>query len=200
MTLLRRDLLGHAGLLLALGACANGPAAPPPRYYRMRLEPPAGAAPPADATAGESEHWQLVGGVKLPEHLDREPLWMPIGDSGLQPLDGHRWAEPLRDAVPRLLRHDLEALRGPGTVWAGVPPGGPAARQLRVELQWLEPAVDQRSVRLAARWSLTRTGAPPQVHDTRLDAPSHSPEPDALVSAHRLALWRLAERIVQVAR
>lgn len=199
MTLLRRDLLGHAGLLLALGACANGPAAPPPRYYRLHIEPPV-PAPPRPAPAGEpAERWQLVGGVKLPEHLDREPLWIPFGASGLQPLEGHRWAEPLRDAVPRLLRHDLEALRGPGTVWAGSPPGGPAPRQLRVELLLLEPAGDRRGVRLAARWSLTRSAAPAQAHEAQLQAPSTSDEPDALVMAHRMVLWRLAERIVQTA-
>lgn len=199
MTLLRRDLLGHAGLLLALGGCASGPADPPPRYYRLRIDLPTAPPPrPASMTA-DAETWQLVGGVKLPEHLDREPLWMPFGASGLQPLEGHRWAEPLRDAVPRLLRHDLEALRGPGTVWGGSPPGGPAARQLRVELLQLEPRDDRRSVQLAARWSLTRIGTPARVEEARLEAPSPSTEPDALVAAHRLVLWRLAERIVQAA-
>lgn len=199
MTLLRRDLLGHAGLLLALGGCANGPPAPPPRYYRLRIDLPVAAPPRPAATTALAETWQLVGGVKLPEHLDREPLWMPFGASGLQPLEGHRWAEPLRDAVTRLLRHDLEALRGPGTVWAGSPPGGPAGRQLRVELLQLEPRDDRRSVLLAARWSLTRTGAPVQVQEARLESPSPSTEPDALVAAHRLAIWQLAERIVQTA-
>lgn len=193
MTLLRRDLLGHAGLMLALGGCANGPAAPPPRYYRLRIEPP--VPPPRAAPA--TEPWQLVGGVKLPEHLDREPLWLPFGDSGLQPLEGHRWAEPLRDAVPRLLRHDLELLRGPGSTGQ---PGGPPPRQLRVELLMLEPAVDRRSVLLLARWSLTRPGAPAQVEQARLQAPSTAPDADALVAAHRLVLWRLAELIAERAK
>jgi uncharacterized lipoprotein YmbA len=199
MTLLRRDLLGHAGLMLALAGCANGPAEPPPRYYRLRIEPPepAPARPAAPATP-----WQLVGRIKLPEHLDREPMWLPFGASGLQPLEGHRWAEPLRDAVPRLLRHDLELLRGPGSMAAdGTPgPGAVPMPQLRVEVLMLEPAADRRSVQLLARWSLTRPGATALAQQARVQASSAAPEPDALVAAHRLALWRLAEHIAQAGR
>ena len=33
-----------------------------------------------------------------------------------------------------------------------------------------------------------------------LEAPSSGPEPDALVAAHRLALWRLAEQIADAVR
>jgi uncharacterized protein len=206
MTLPRRDLIGHAGLLvgltLGLGGCANGPPAPPPRYYRLPLQPPVSAAQPAQpagvAPAGVSAPWQIVGGVKLPELLDREPLWLPVGNSGLQALEGHRWAEPLRDALPRVLRQDLETLRGPGTVWVGTPPpGGPAPRQLRVELLALEVTPDRRGVFIAARWSLTQADAAALVDEVRLTSPATAPEADALVVAHRLALWRLAEHIVR---
>lgn len=207
MTLPRRDLIGHAGLLvgltLALGGCATGPPAPPPRYYRLPLQAPLPPSPPPArpaAAAATVEPWQLVGGVKLPELLDREPIWLPVGASGLQALEGHRWAEPLRDALPRLLRSDLEGLRGPGSVWLGTPPpGGPAARQLRVELLALEVTPDRRGVALAARWSLTRAGAPAFVDEWHVTAAATAPQPDALVVAHRLALWRLAERIAQAA-
>jgi uncharacterized lipoprotein YmbA len=61
----------------------------------------------------------------------------------------------------------------------------------------LEPADDRRSARAAARWSLTRAGAPAQVEQVQLQAPAAAPEADALVAAHRLALWRLAEHIAQ---
>jgi uncharacterized protein len=129
-------------------------------------------------------------------------MWLPFGASGLQPLEGHRWAEPLRDAVPRLLRHDLELLRGPGSVVAdGMPAKGAAPMpQLRVEVLMLEPATDRRSVQLLARWSLSRPGSSALVEQARVQAPSDAPEPDALVAAHRLALWRLAEHIARAGR
>jgi uncharacterized lipoprotein YmbA len=73
-------------------------------------------------------------------------------------------------------------------------------RQLRLELQALEATPDRRAVRLRARWTLVDpTGqTPPVADEAELSAPSNGPEPDALVKAHRLALWRLAERIAGV--
>ncbi|MCK7494324.1 MAG: PqiC family protein [Comamonadaceae bacterium] len=53
--------------------------------------------------------------VTLPEYLERDAIVVASG-ARLETLDGERWAEPLRDALPRLLRADLEALRGPGSV------------------------------------------------------------------------------------
>jgi hypothetical protein len=35
---------------------------------------------------------------------------------------------------------------------------------------------------------------------TRIDAPAAGTEPDALVAAHRLALWRLAEQLAVALR
>jgi hypothetical protein len=123
---------------------------------------------------------------------------VPRGQAGLQALDGHRWAEPLRDAVPRLLRQDLAALLGEARVWTAPLPAGVApTRQLRVELLALQATADRGAVSLQARWSLADPAgaAPPWVEAAQFEVPSAGPEPDALVAAHRLALWRLAERI-----
>ena len=56
--------------------------------------------------------------MRLPEVLERDALLMPQGQAGLEALQGHRWAEPLRDAVPRLLRQDLATLLGEARVWS----------------------------------------------------------------------------------
>ena len=48
------------------------------------------------------------------------------GAASLQPLGAARWAEPLRDAVPRLLRQDLATLLGPAQVWSAPPATGAA--------------------------------------------------------------------------
>lgn len=192
-----------AGALLAaaltmLSACSTGPASPPPRYYRLPITPPVSVT--TTALAPGAPVWQITGAVKLPEHLDREPMWLPYGVSGLQPLEGHRWAEPLRDGVPRVLRHDLELLRGPGSLGPTGGPKAPPARQLRIEVLAFEPTEDRMHVRIVARWSLVDPGGATVVDQATLEVASAASEPDALVQAHRLALWRLAERIVRGAR
>lgn len=185
-----------AGLVLA--ACGSSPTAPL-RYYQLRLDPPPGEVVPARPAAGvEVDVWQIVSPIRLPDYLDRDTLWQAVGGNALQPLDGHRWAEPLRTAVPRVLAHDLGALRGADRVWSGsVPAGVPAARQLRVEVLEYGPGPDGRAVRLRARWTISDPGGvlPARTAEAQVEAPSAGASPETLVEAHRLALWRLAQRI-----
>ncbi|WP_166652156.1 PqiC family protein [Roseateles toxinivorans] len=178
-------------LLLLVNACSSSP---PVQLYQLRADPP---GPALQITAGAGERWAL-GAVQLPEYLDRDALLRPSGQAGLTALTGHRWAEPLRDAVPRLLQQDLARLRGADQVWrAPVPPGVVVGRQLRVEIQQLEARADGLGVVLAARWMLIDPSgkSPAQVFDGRIEVPSAEATPDALVSAHRAALWQLAQDI-----
>ena len=181
--------------VVALAAC--GTPAPPPQLYQLRSAAPQSVAPAPGASIAVAESWQLAP-LRLPEYLDRDAIVVPTGQSGLQPLQNHRWAEPLRDAVPRVLRQDLGALRGEGSIWAApLPAGAVVARLLRVEVLAFEATADRAAVRLDAQWSLVDAAgaAPPQIGSARIEVPSVGSEPDALVAAHRLALWRLAERI-----
>jgi hypothetical protein len=83
-------------------------------------------------------------------------------------------------------------------VWtAPLPPGVVVQRQLRVELLALEAAADRASVSLRARWSVADTAGqdPPRAELASISAASAGTDADSLAAAHRLALWRLAERI-----
>jgi uncharacterized protein len=180
-----------------LTACAGS--SPPPQLYQLRAAAPVSAAPAVASTG----MWQLVLPVRLPEYLDRDALLVPQGQAGLQALAGHRWAEPLRDSVPRLLRQDLATLLGESRVWsAPVPAGVAVTRQLRVEILALEATAERNAVMLQARWTVadSNTGAAPLVDTVQLTVPSAAADVDSLVVAHRLALWRLAEKIVATRR
>lgn len=185
-----RAALAVAVLLLA--GCGSAP--PPDRLLRLPLA--AAAATPSAAPSPAAEPWLLVLPVAVPSYLDTSALLVPDPGAGLAPLPGVRWAEPLRDAVPRLLRHDLAQLRGDAGPWtAPLPPGLTAAR-LRVELLAFEAEADGAAVRLAARWSLARAdGSALQAARAELRVPVAGAGPDALVLAHRQALRQLAERI-----
>lgn len=187
---------GAACAAAMLAACGTPP--PPPRLVHLASAPPPGVSAPSVPTP--RGRWQLVLPVRVPDYLDRDALLVPQGQAGLVPLAPWRWAEPLADSVSRVLRADLARQLGEGTLWTSPLPAGVAVqRQLRVELLAFEASADRRTVVLEARWSLVDpTGAAAPMARTaqiRSDVPG-TPDGDAIAAAHRLALWRLAERIV----
>ena len=182
-----------ASLATLFAGCASNNA-PPPALYQFRSEPPAAVVPVAS-----TQVLQLQS-VTLPEVLDRDALLVAQGQSGVQALPGHRWAEPVRDAVPRLLRQDLALLLGDARVWAAsVPAGVVVTRQLRVEVLMLQTAADRNGAQLLARWTLSDPlgRRPPRVQVTQLSVPAGSSTPEAWVAAQRLALWQLAEQMAK---
>lgn len=182
--------------LLALAACGSSP---PVQLYRLPSAPLGSSATAPSAAA--SGVW-LVSSVRLPDYLDRDALLWPSGSTGLRALPGQRWAEPLRDAVPRVLRADLARLRGTDKVWASPLPTGLRAQQvLRVEVQAFEVSADGSELLLTARWWLTDPDgkAPALVRQFEQRRPLQDATPDTVVAAHREALWALAQDIARTA-
>ncbi len=184
-----------------LSACATP--GPPPQLYQLRTAAP-GAVAARPASAGLPLVVQLLLPVSLPEVLERDAIVLSQGRFGVQALNGHRWAEPLRDAVPRLLRHDLALWLGHAQVWAApLPAGVLAQRQLRVDVLSFQADESRRQVQLLARWTLSDpTGVKPVLTGLLdISAPVQGAEVDAIVAAHRLALWQLAQALaIQVGR
>ena len=225
VSLWRRLRMSRAAPAFVFAAAVAGCAAPlaPVSWIRLPVDPPGqssssspqdagqtalpihrGAAPSPSPLPGHAAQpaWLLRSPVALPGYLDRDAVLVPQGAAGLRPLDGLRWAEPLRDAVPRLLRRDLERRLGAAVWLAPVPPGGSFGPQLAVELLAFDVLPDQRGVSVRARWTLAdaRGAAPPRVFEDAFVTAAEQPGPDGLAAAHRLALWRLAGRIVDSAR
>ncbi len=192
------------GVTTWLAGCAAS--APPAQWLRLPADAGTSPMPPPDPSTA-AQVWQLVGAVALPGHLDRDAVLVPsgnvgnAGNAGLQPLPGVRWAEPLRDAVPRLLRGDLARALGSPLWLAPLPPGVRPTRQLRVELLALDVGSDGRSVVLQARWSVAdASGASaPRLGEAALQVPAGGSDGAALAAAHRQALQQLAQRIAAAA-
>ncbi|MGV3728491.1 PqiC family protein [Hydrogenophaga sp.] len=189
--------MGVGPALMVMG-CA-GTAAPPTRWYELRAEPP---EPRPVPKPGDGAVWEVSGQVRLPGALDRDTLVVSTGAASLVPLAGHRWAEPLRDSVPRRLVSDLALLRGERLVWRAPSPAGVnVTRQLRVEIDSLLADSARQLLRLQARWSLTDVQGgttPPVLGQADMDVPLANASPDALAAGHRMAVWRLAQRIAGV--
>lgn len=197
-----RSARGSLAMAAVLAALLAGCASPLPPVTWLRLPAEAPGSDESPAAPVTREVWQLMAPVGLPGHLDRDALLVGSGGASLQPLGGVRWAEPLRDVVPRLLRQDLTRAWG-APVWAApLPPGVRPTRQLRVEFSALDVTADGRGVQLRARWSLADAlgATPPQVGEAAFVTAASGPDADALATAHRRALQQLAQRIVAAAR
>ncbi len=178
---------------MALGGCASQ--VPAVRTFLLKTESPVAASGVVPTGAAV---WQLVSPVRVPEYLDTDALWLPVGQNGLQPAPNARWAELLSASVPRVLVQDLATLRGPASLWSGPLPQGVVVKgQLRLALLTLDVVDAGRAVSLKARWTTMALTAltPPQVHGVNLRVDSPGTDADSLVGAHRLALWRMAQAV-----
>jgi len=81
---------------LACGAVLLGCASPQERLYTL-----SGPQPPA--TVAPATLHVLVGPVTIPEALDRPQLVVRRSSVRLVALEQERWAEPLREGIPRVL-------------------------------------------------------------------------------------------------
>lgn len=193
------DVLAVLAVLGLIAAC--GSPAPAARLVQLRAASPglpASAGTVADSLATTA--WQLVLPLRLPDYLDRDAILVPQGQAGLVPISGYRWAEPLREAVPRLVRADLATLLGESRVWSSpLPPGVTVQRQLRVEMLAFESNQQRSAVLLNARWSIVDPSGktPPRADSAQISVAVAAADVDSLVAAHRLALWQMAQRIVR---
>lgn len=196
---------------LALAACASR--LPEPTLHvldRVRLPEREATVATGRSTAAPAAVWLLAGPIRLPDYLDRQGLLLPEA-GGVAESSRHEWAEPLTRSVPRLLEQDLHAQLGArgAVLWrAPLPTGLQPQAQLRIDSLRLDVDDDGRAVSLQARWSTWRSQAPApaarsQFLALRVDAvPSGGAgaapvaSVDALVVAHRRALWQLADAIV----
>jgi uncharacterized lipoprotein YmbA len=158
------------------------------------------------ALAGkDGRAWVLASQVTLPELLDRDELLVAEGSASLRPWPEARWAEPLRDALPRVLAEDLWRLRQPYPVTLGAKgqlDSGMESLRLIVQVdEWLaRPDGAGLMLALRARWRWAPLHAPagtalPAAGTAELALPCAA-QADALADAYRRSVTLLAARIV----
>jgi uncharacterized protein len=156
-------------------------------------EPPATPPATSPSPSPSPSAWALAPRIALPDYLDEAALLTAEGAASLRRWPATRWAEPLRDALPRLLAADLRRLG----VAEPAAAAGPRPRQLQLSIDELlaMPGAgglqQQLQLRLVARW---RWSAPERSGQAVIVLPCE-PRPDAIAHAHRLALWALAQRL-----
>ncbi len=101
---LRRGLLFFAVAAVGLGGCLGGTSAPTKFYTLAPVASRAAESNPASAglTLG-------IGPVTLPGYLDRPQIVTRKGPDEIELAEFNRWAEPLKDSVPRILGENMAA-------------------------------------------------------------------------------------------
>ena len=181
-----------AALLLLAAGCGSTPRE---SFYMLEAPP---APPPASLTSSLSVY---VGPVVVPEAVDRTPMVIRTSPNQVDVEDFHRWAEPLKTAIPRVLAEDL--MRELGTPRVGASRAAsllPTDYRVAIEVQRFESSLTDGAT-LDALWTITSArGGTPRTGRTlaheAVDSPSHA----AVAAAHSRALATLAKDIAAAMR
>jgi uncharacterized lipoprotein YmbA len=148
MTTLRLPLMTALAVLALLSGCSSGPAT---RFYTL--------APVAakDAAAQAARPVTLViTDLRLPPYLDRPQIVTRGSDNRLRISEHQQWGGNLRDEMTRVLAENLgRQLPGDRVLAAPTHMALQPDYRIEVDVQRFEREADG-SVRLAARWWLTR--------------------------------------------
>lgn len=181
-------------LVLSLGGCGS-----PPKTTFYTLGPSSYGTPVVTAPV-TSPISIAVGPVTLPDLVDRPQLVVRSAENEVALLDQHRWAEPLKREIPRVLAGHLSRLLG--TPRISVYPtgaGSSAGVRVRVDIQRFD-SVPGKEVMLEAYWSIAPPGGEAQLGRSMLRVPVGEPGYGALVAAHGMALERLSEELAHQIR
>lgn len=176
------------GIVVCLAGCASSPAE---RFYALAPESPASAefAPVVPPIVS-------VGPVTLPEAVDRPQIVVRINANQMAVVESHRWVEPLKDAIPRVIAGNLNRLMGGGAaVTSRQDAAQDAAMRVTVDVQRFESTLGD-SIDLEAVWSVrSASGGQARAGRARFREPCASGSYEALAAAHSQALTKLSQEI-----
>ncbi len=92
-------------VILVLGACASSPV--DEHYYSLVLATDSLDAPVNDTAAAAH---LIVGPVRLPAYLNTRGLKIEVGANQIRTANHHFWAEPMEEAISKVLVLDIARL------------------------------------------------------------------------------------------
>jgi uncharacterized lipoprotein YmbA len=181
-----------AGLAALAAACGS---APKLNYYTL-------TAPPAPAPASLSSPLSVfVGPVSVPEGVDRPQMVLRAGPNEVAIDDFHRWAEPLKGAIPRVLADSLMRELGTQRV-ATTRQSASLAFDYRVavDVQRFDSSFDEGAA-IDALWTIhSAKGGEPRTGRTVAREKAPTRDAQGVAAAHSRALEMLARDIAAAIR
>ena len=182
-------------VVTVLAGCSS----PMASFYTLSV----GAAPETAAPApAESKSSIAVGLVTVPAIVDRPQLVVRVGANQVAVLEQHRWAEPLKSEIPRVIADNLAKLLGTTQVSAYPQSAGDNAEyQVQVDIQRFESTLGGTVV-IEALWSVRRfpDGQPKTGRSLVQESTGGGAGYDALVAAHSRALATVSRDIAAAIR
>ena len=172
-------------LLLLLAGCG---ATPKESFYTLD------APPLQQAAAPMSVH---VGLGTLPEAVDRNPVVVNTGPNRVDIDDFHRWAEPLKAAIPRVIAANLARELGGARVSSGRGAAAGADYRVAVDVARFDSSFTEGAT-IEATWTVTGKSGPAAHGRTLARAPAESADHAGIASAHSRALAQVAKEIAAV--
>ena len=186
-------------LLLALAMAAAGCGTAPKEQYYTLAFPVAGAAPEAIASPAAPVS-VFVGPVSVPESVDRSPMVLRTSPTQVDIDDFHRWAEPLKSAIPRVLAESLtRELGSPRVMASRAASSMPFDYRVAVEIQRFESSLAEGAA-LDALWTVTPDKGAPRTGRSVLREPNGSGDRAGVAAAHGRALQRMAKEIAEAVK
>lgn len=184
-----------AAITLTIAALLAGcaPKTGPARFYRLEPE----AAPQAATEPARSSRVIGLGPVRIPGYLDRPQIVTGAPGNRLILDEYHRWAEPLRDTLSRVLSENLAALL-PGDHLVTFPWNRALTPEYQVEIDLARFHVNANGVaELWANWNVLKNNRAVLLSKSRIAESAAGQDIDAQVAAQNRALARLSREIAQ---
>jgi hypothetical protein len=142
-----------------------------------------------------------VGPVTLPEVMDRPQFVVRIAANRVEILEMHRWAEPLKSEIPRLIAENLSSLLGSSRISSYLQHSGVDAEyRVLVDIQRFESSPDE-AVTVDAVWSLRRVAGGVQKNGrTMVREPIKAGGYDPMVAAYGRALFAVSADLARAIR
>jgi uncharacterized lipoprotein YmbA len=157
------------------------------------------AVAPETASSINIPHAVAVGPVTLPELVDRPQLVIRFDANKVEIIETHRWAEPLKGEITRILAENLARLLRPSRVSAYNQSASlDAEYRVLVDIQSFE-SVPGEGVEIDAFWAVRRStvGATTRKGRSLVHEPAGGTDYEALVAAHCRALATISKDIAQ---
>ncbi|MBU5638955.1 PqiC family protein [Geomonas sp. Red69] len=183
--------LGIIAATLLCSACSRSPRV---TYYTLTPAPSAGAVQQSFSSS------VAVGPVTIPELVNRPQLVVRLTPSRVAVLEEHRWAEPLKNEIPRLLAQDLGPLLGSNRVFTYDQGSGAAAQyRVLVDIVRLE-AVPGDSVTVEAGWVVRGAGSARREGRAVIKEKADGSDYDAVAAALSRALAGVSAEVAKSVR
>jgi uncharacterized lipoprotein YmbA len=173
--------------LLLMAGCGSSPKA---SFYTL------GGSPQPLKTAATAPYHVAIGPLGVPEMLDRPQIVTRIGPNQVSINESERWAEPLKNAIPRLLAEQLtQRLGARFSVYPQV--AGDKDMSLNLTLLHFESQPGEAAT-VELQWTLRRTRDGVQREGQALAREAvTSGSYEAMVAAHARALSRISVEIAE---